>query len=138
MTDPETWVFGDHVFAPFGPGSPQYQWLTKTLQSEAFQQAKHKIVMAHQSMFGLGENAYPVLAAPEASLVYDRGQGPETLKLTHPISKKDWDANVEPLVASLQSINYHYPVEKDVWRNDIDPLLLNAGVQLVLSGHSHL
>ena len=35
-------------------------------------------------------------------------------------------------------ISYHYPKDEDVWVRAIEPMLIKAGVQLVLCGHSHL
>ena len=136
LTDPEQWGFGDHVFDPFGPDSPQFKWLQNTLQGSAFREAKYKVVMAQQTMFGLGENAYPVLASPRAVFTIKGKEQP--LTLSHPISKQAWTSQVMPVLSSLESISYHYPEEEDVWAQAIEPILVKAGVQLVLCGHSHL
>ncbi len=136
LANPDEWGFGDHVFDPFGPDSEQFQWLQNILLSPAFQQSKYKIVMAHQSMFGLGANALPALAAPQATFEIEGQEKP--LQLTHPISKEDWENQVEPVLGSIKAITYHYPKEQDVWKQSIEPLLISAGVQLVLCGHSHL
>ena len=136
LADPDLWGFGDHVFDPFGPGSPQFLWLQKTLKTSAFQKSKYKIVMAHQTMFGLGENALPVLAAPQAVFTIEGREQP--LTLTHPISQEAWSAQIKPVLPTIRSISYHYLKEKGVWKQAVEPLLLDAEVQLVLCGHSHL
>lgn len=138
VNNPDAWGFGDHLFEPFGPGSAQYQWLEQVLESEACQQARFRIVMAHQTMFGLGDNAYPVLAPSDVTIRFDHGSGEEVSQLTYPISKETWDSDIAPLLGSIISIDYHYADDADVWRNAIEPLLIDAGIDLVLTGHSHL
>ncbi len=138
VNDPDRWGFGDHLFEDFESGSAQYQWLVDTLASQEFLDAKYRVVIAHQTMFGLGDNVYPVLDKPEAEILYDDGTGPETLKVTFPVPEATWDAQIAPLLGSIISIQYTYEESGDLWRNEIEPLLTNAGVHLVLTGHSHL
>ncbi|NCF90665.1 MAG: metallophosphoesterase, partial [Verrucomicrobiaceae bacterium] len=138
VNGPNAWGFGDHLFEGIGMGTAQYDWLVSELASSAFQNAKYKVVMAHQTVFGLGDNAYPVVAAQEAKIDYDLGSGPKTLEITFPLTESEWDAQIAPLLGSITSIDYAYETEEDLWRHQIGPLLVNAGVDLVFCGHSHL
>ncbi|MGB5769894.1 MAG: metallophosphoesterase, partial [Crocosphaera sp.] len=47
LNNPEKWGYGQHIFESIKQESQQYQWLEKELNSEAFKQAKYKIVMFH-------------------------------------------------------------------------------------------
>jgi hypothetical protein len=107
------WGYGDFIFEPLEKGSAQYAWLEQELQGEAFQQAKYKIVMLHNPLHSLGENAIPPFANPIQTIERDK-EG----KITH--------------------IRYHYPKDQDVLIRDLEPLLTQYGVQLVLCGHTHI
>ena len=111
--NPIAWGHGQHIFEPISAGSPQYQWLQTELASEAFQQARYKIVMLHHPPHSLGDNIVPPFTDPVA--LYDR----------HPDG-------------TLRSVRYEYPIQDDYIMRDLVPLLENAGVDLVLYGHSHL
>ena len=89
VNDPNAWGFGDHLFEGIGMGTAQYDWLVSELVSSAFQNAKYKVVMAHQTVFGLGDNAYPVVVAQEAKIDYDLGSGPKTLEITFPLTESE-------------------------------------------------
>lgn len=110
---PGNWGHGQPIFESIERGSRQYQWLQQELASEAFQQAKYKIVMLHHPPHSLGDNIVPPFTKPIA--VYDR-----------------WPDG------SLKAIRYEYPKDDDWIVRDLVPLLEEAGVQLVLYGHSHL
>ncbi|MDJ1171189.1 metallophosphoesterase [Roseofilum sp. BLCC_M154] len=113
LNQPENWGYGQHIFEPITPGSPQYEWLKAELNSPEFQQAKYKIVMFHHPPHSLGENIVPAY--------------------TDPVEIIDKDRMGNPLV-----IRYEYPQEKDYLIRDVIPLLEEAKVDLVLYGHSHL
>jgi len=113
LNQPENWGYGQHIFEPITPGSPQYEWLKAELNSPAFQQAKYKIVMFHHPPHSLGENVVPAY--------------------TDPVQIVDRDSAGNPLV-----IRYEYPKAEDYIIRDVIPLLEEANVDLVLYGHSHL
>ncbi|NJN16396.1 MAG: metallophosphoesterase [Oscillochloris sp.] len=71
LNNPDTWGFGDMWFETFDRGSEQYAWLVDVLNSDEFKNAKYRIVMGHQTMFGLGDNAIPVMADPVVTIVYE-------------------------------------------------------------------
>jgi 3',5'-cyclic AMP phosphodiesterase CpdA len=111
--NPENWGYGQIIFEPIAKGSQQYKWLKKELQSQAFQQAKHKIVMFHHPPHSLGDNIVPPYTDPEQ------------------IIKRDESGNIT-------SIRYEYPPDQDYLIRDVVPLLELAGVDLVYFGHSHV
>jgi hypothetical protein len=110
---PEKWGYGQHIFEAIDRDSPQYEWLTEELASDAFQQAKYKVVMLHHPPHTLGDNIVPAF--------------------TNPVPVYDYDPN-----GRLKSVHYEYPLEQDYIARDLAPLLESAGVNLVLYGHSHL
>lgn len=142
VNNPDAWGFGDFQFWPFGKGSTQYQWLQQQLASDAFKSAKYKIVMVHQSIFGLGDNAIPTMAQTQVSFDYEDTDGQRRIlgPMALPISREVWQSQIQPIVAGnrMRYVKYDYPLEQDLWKTDIEPLLLAAGVQLVQVGHSHL
>ena len=139
LQDPSQWGFGEFLFERFDKDSDQYAWLESVLQSDDFKNAKYKVVMAHQGVFGLGDNTVPVLSQPVMQLVETNSEGVETItELTFPLSKETWTDTVEPLLSDISEVRYQYPLAQDVWLNDIEPLLLENGVDLVHIGHSHL
>ena len=109
----ENWGYGQIIFEPIAKGSEQYQWLVQELKSQAFQQAKYRIVMFHHPPHSLGGNVVPPYTDPE------------------PMIQRDGEGNIE-------SVRYHYPIEEDYLIRDVVPLLESAGVDLVYFGHSHL
>lgn len=111
--NPEEWGYGQIIFEPIAKGSSQYKWLEQELQSQAFQQAKHKIVMFHHPPHSLGDNIVPPYTDPEQ------------------IIKRDESGNIT-------SIRYEYPPDQDYLSRDVVPLLESAGVDLVYFGHCHL
>ncbi len=113
LGNPIAWGHGQHIFEPIQVGSPQYQWLQSELASEAFQQARYKVVMLHHPPHSLGDNVVPPFTDPVA--LYDRHAD-----------------------GTLRSVRYEYPRRDDYIIRDLVPLLEAAGVDLVLYGHSHL
>ena len=113
LDNPEAWGYGQHIFEPIAQGSPQYEWLKQELQSEAYQQAKYKIVMLHHPPHTLGGNIVPPYTEPQPKLYYTADD-------------------------RVRSRYYEYPIEDDYIVRDLIPLLESAGVQLVYYGHSHL
>ena len=113
LGNPIAWGHGQHIFEPIREGSPQYQWLQTELASDAFQQARYKVVMLHHPPHSLGDNVVPPFTDPV--MLYDR------------------DA-----AGALRSVRYDYPRRDDYIIRDLVPLLESAGVDLVLYGHSHL
>lgn len=113
LTDPTRWGYGQHIFEPITPGSPQYNWLKAELNSPEFKQAKYKIVMFHHPPHDLGDNIVPAF--------------------TNPVQIIDRFVNGE-----IKSVRYEYPLNADYLIRDVVPLLEAAGVQLVFYGHSHI
>lgn len=138
LSNPDNWGFGDMWFETYGKDSDQYRWLTEVLASEAFQTAKYRVVMGHQTMFGLGDNAVPVMADPVATITYLTGQDEQMKQVVWPLTRDEWEAEIAPILPNITSIRYEYPLADDVWKNDIEPLLLRNKVQLVHTGHSHV
>ena len=135
--DADAWGFGDFTFRPFAKGSQQYTWLENTLNSEACRTAKYRIVLSHQTMAGLGDNAVPVHAEIRATVELMDGS------LIGPFGAKDFPARWPAIAAQLAAkqvkfVRYEYPLAGDQWLTDIEPLLLAANVRLVHTGHSHL
>lgn len=135
--NPSDWGFGDFTFRPFGRGSQQFDWLQRTLASEACRTARYRIVLTHQTPFGLGDNAVPVQAMQRVTVELIDGQ------LIGPFPASEWPQRWPEVDARLRAgavryVRYEYPLADDIWRNDIEPLLLAAGVHLVHCGHSHL
>jgi hypothetical protein len=110
---PQDWGYGQHIFEAIAKGSPQYEWLKQELSSEAYQQAKYKIVMFHHPPHTLGGNIVP--------------------PFTNPQPRETYAAD-----GRLTSRYYDYPIKDDYIIRDLIPLLESAGVQLVYYGHSHL
>ncbi len=113
LNRPDNWGYGDFIFQDLHEGSEQYDWLVEQLNSEAFQNAKYKIVLMHQMPHGVGDNYNPVF--------------------TDPVQTIDYDEN-----GRIEAVRYEYPIEDDILIRDIQPLLEEYGVQLVHGGHSHL
>nr|MDJ0648935.1 metallophosphoesterase [Xenococcaceae cyanobacterium MO_188.B19] len=113
LDSPENWGYGQHIFEPISQDSPQYDWLKEELASDAFKQAKYKIVMFHHPPHTLGGNIVPPYTDPQ------------------PVIERNQDQ-------VIQSLKYEYPIEQDYIIRDLIPLLETAGVQLVYYGHSHL
>lgn len=141
LNNPDEWGFGDIFFADYGPGSEQYAWLQDVLASDEFRSAEYQVVIAHQTMFGLGDNSLPVMANPLVTIEYEENGVRQTLPpFTYPVSREFWESTIQPLVdaEAITYIQYEYPIENDLWRNHIEPLLIENGVDLVHTGHSHI
>jgi alkaline phosphatase len=138
LNNPDEWGFGDMWFQTYYEGTEQYEWLQDVLASDEFQNSRYKVVLAHQTMFGLGDNAVPVMADPVTTISYQDGSELSTLTTNWPVEQTFWEENIEPILDDIVEITHEYPIEGDVWLNDIEPLLLENGVQLVHVGHSHL
>lgn len=139
LQEPSQWGFGEFLFERFDKDSEQYAWLESTMQSDEFKNAKYKVVMAHQGVFGLGDNTVPVLSQPVMQLVQTSSAGAETItEVTFPLSQETWTDTVEPMLDDITEVRYQYPLAQDIWMNDIEPMLLENGVNLVHIGHSHL
>ena len=110
---PANWGYGDFVFEDLSVDSEQYAWLIEQLQSEAFQSAPYKVVLMHQGPHGVGDNYNPVFANPQQIIDYAED-------------------------GRIDAVRYEYPLEADILVRDVEPLLSEAGVQLVHQGHSHL
>ena len=113
LDSPEDWGYGQHIFEPISRDSAQYNWLKAELASDAFEQAKYKVVMFHHPPHTLGGNIVPPYTDPQAVIEQDQS-------------------------GAIQSLTYEYPIGQDYIIRDLIPLLETAGVQLVYYGHSHL
>lgn len=113
LGDPMRQGYGEFHFEEIGVGSEQYDWLAQEVSSEAFQSAPIKVVILHEGPQGLGDNVMPVFAQPERIETRDSS-------------------------GALTSVRYEYHPEDNVLLHDVQPLLEQAGTDLVLNGHSHL
>ncbi|MCF2949116.1 fibronectin type III domain-containing protein [Paraglaciecola aquimarina] len=139
LEDPSKWGFGEFLFERFDKDSDQYAWLESVMETDAFKNSKYKVVMAHQGVFGLGDNTVPVLSQPVMQLVETDSQDVETItEFTFPLTADVWTNTVQPMLTNVSEVRYQYPLNQDVWLNDIEPLLLANDVNLVHIGHSHL
>jgi len=107
------------------------------LQSEACRTARLRIVMSHQTMAGLGDNAVPVQAEIRSTIELIDGS------TIGPFPASEWPLRwptLRPLVnaGQVRYVKHDYPKVEDQWLTDIEPLLLTARVHLVHTGHSHL
>lgn len=105
--------FGQHIFEPIGEGSDQLAFLEQELASDAFQNAKYKLVMYHWQYHSLGGNQIPAYTDPVASTVTD------------PVTGQDMTI-------------YDYPLAQDYLTRYVEPLLEQYGVDMVFNAHSHL
>lgn len=112
LGDPLAQGYGEFVFEGIDRDSEQYAWLQKELASPEFRKAEHTVVMLHEGPQGLGDNLGPVLTDPVR--IEERVDG------------------------AVVGVRYEYPVEDNVLLTDLQPLLEQAGVDLVYNGHSHL
>lgn len=113
LNNPEKWGYGQHIFEPIVKGSEQYRWLEQELGGSEFKQAKYKIVMFHHPPHSLGDNVVP--------------------PYTDPVQQIERD-----LQGKITAVRYQYPKEANYIIRDVVPLLEDAGVQLVLYGHTHV
>ncbi len=113
LDNPDMWGYGDFIFEDLAEGSPQHTWLKEQLESEAFKNARIRIVMLHQGPHGVGDNYNPVMA--------------------HPVQIIDRDEQ-----GRIIGVRYEYPIEDDILMRDVMPMLEEANVHLMLQGHSHL
>lgn len=113
LDHPARWGYGQHIFEPITPGSPQYTWLQAELDSPEFSQAKYRVVMFHHPPHTLGDNIVPAY--------------------TNPVQTIDRDAK-----GQIKAVRYNYPIQDDYLIRDVIPLLEATGVQLVFYGHSHV
>lgn len=141
--NPGEWGFGDFHFFRFDRDSDQFRWLSETLQSPLFRRANYRIVVAHHTVAGLGHNALPVHADNVMHLDYtDAAGAPQTRVVRMPTDAAGraavFRAEVLPMLDRATRVRYEYPVSKDIWKHDVEPLLVKAGVHLVHVGHSHV
>ena len=113
LATPEQWGYGQHIFEPIDRESAQYRWLTQEVSSDAFQDAKYKVVMFHHPAHTLGGNIVPAFTDPVQTITQNSAGKP-------------------------QAVQYEYPLDQDYLIRDVEPLLEQAGVQLVVNGHSHI
>ena len=113
LNTPDNWGWGEFIFEDMAEGSEQYDWLVSVLESEEFRSAPVKLALMHHPAHGMGDNSIPAYAHPEQILDYD-DEG------------------------RLAGVRYDYPLDADVFVNHVEPLLSDAGVQLVHTGHSHV
>lgn len=105
--------YGEHIFEALDASSEQYAWLQDELASEEFTGARYQVVMLHEGPQGLGDNVMPQFADPER------------------IEERDDAGN-------LVGVRYEYPATENELLYDLQPILEDAGVDLVHNGHSHL
>jgi hypothetical protein len=113
LDDPFAQGYGEFIFEDLAVGSEQHQWLVDELQSDEFRSAKYTVVILHEGPQGLGDN----VMAPFA----------------HPVRIEDLDGD-----GNVIGVRYEYPTDGNILLRDVQPLLEEAGVDLVHNGHSHL
>lgn len=113
LNEPDQWGWGEFIFEDMAEGSTQHDWLQEVLASEAFRSAPVRIALMHDPSHGLGDNSNPVFA--------------------HPVQILDRDEE-----GRLTGVRYEYPIDQDIFVNHVEPLLAEAGVDLVHTGHSHV
>lgn len=113
LNTPDNWGYGEFIFEDISEGSEQYEWLVAQLNSEGFQNARYRYVMMHQPIYGLGGNSIPAYVDPVQIIDYNED-------------------------GSIAAVRYEYPTDADIFINQIEPLLAEAGVDIVQWGHSHL
>ena len=111
--DPLEQGWGSHIFEPIKAGSKQYEWLKQELISDEFRSARYTIVMLHHPLHSLGGNVVPAYTDPVR--IVDENQEGEVTR-----------------------IRYEYPKNNNYLIHDIEPLLKQAGVDLVFNGHNHV
>ncbi|HEY1133029.1 MAG TPA: immunoglobulin domain-containing protein [Nocardioides sp.] len=113
LDDPLLQGHGEHIFEAIDASSEQYAWLADELASEEFAAARYHVVMLHEGPQGLGDNVMPQFADPQRiEETNDAGE--------------------------VVGIRYEYPATENELLYDLQPLLEDAGVDLVHNGHSHL
>lgn len=142
-TTPTERGFGEFLFARIDAAAPQTAWLDRVLASEAARSATWRVVVLHQSAFGIGANSVPVLADPVWTIEATAGDGGRVVKrLTFPPDAAGraalFAAEVAPLAGRITDLRYAYPVADDLFATVLEPRLRAAGVDLVVTGHSHL
>jgi hypothetical protein len=143
LNRPEEWGFGEFIFTPFHAGTPQHDWLKQVLASDAARDAKYRVVMAHQSVHGLGDNTLPAHVDPVMHIgwIDDGGEARETtfiLPADPSLRAAAFGNEVAPLLGRIKSVRYTYDLEADYFLRDVEPLLHAHGVDLMLTGHSHI
>jgi hypothetical protein len=113
LDDPLAQGYGEFIFEDLAVGSAQHEWLAEELASDEFRRAEYQVVILHEGPQGLGDNMMANFAHPVR------------------IEEKDADGNVV-------GVRYEYPAEDNILLRDVQPLLEEAGVDLVHNGHSHL
>lgn len=113
LGDPLAQGHGEHIFEAIDASSEQYAWLSDELASEEFADARYHVVMLHEGPQGLGDNVMPQFADPQR------------------IEETDAEGDVV-------GVRYEYPATENELLYDLQPLLEDAGVDLVHNGHSHL
>ena len=113
LDDPLAQGWGEHIFEAIDDGSEQLRWLERELESPEFRRARFRVVMLHEGPQGLGDNVMPAF--------------------TDPVRIEERDASGE-----VVGVRYEYPFSKNHLLRDLQPMLEEAGVDLVHNGHSHL
>lgn len=112
LDTPEHQGGGCFLHEPIGPGSTQWDWLVAELDSPQRRAARYTVVQLHEGPHGLGENLTPPFREPRR--IEEREDG------------------------RLVGVRYEYDAGRNLLLDDLAPLLEDAGVQLVVNGHSHL
>lgn len=105
--------YGSFPFVEIGKGSRQYEWLVEQLAAPERQACRWTVVMLHEGPFGTGDNVMPPWSEPEHTVEHD-GDG------------------------NRVGTRYQYHQQRNPLLTDLVPLFDEAGVNLVLSGHSHV
>ncbi|NDJ62493.1 MAG: metallophosphoesterase [Chloroflexi bacterium] len=112
LNSPENWNYGQLLFGTVEPGNAQYEWLVEQLNSEAFQNARYRIVHIHHPVHSLGGRVVPSFTEPRQVVEFDES-------------------------GNITMIRYEYPEDDNHLIQHLSPLLEEAGVHLVQNGHTH-
>ena len=113
LADPLKQGHGEFIFEPLSDGSDQLKWLEQELKSDAFTDARFRVVMMHEGVQTMGGNVMP--------------------HFTDPVRTEETDAD-----GKVIGIRYEYPADENYLINDVGPLLEEAGVDLVQQAHNHI
>ncbi|MEJ3744603.1 metallophosphoesterase [Actinomycetes bacterium KLBMP 9797] len=94
VDDPERWGHGQFIFEPIGRGSPQYRWLAAELETDAFRDARYRVVMFHHPSHGLGHGSVPPFTDPIPR------RGPKTIEYDYPLADDYILRDLEPLFSA--------------------------------------
>ncbi len=143
LNNPALRGWGSFMFERLDAEAPQVAWLKQVLASEEARSARYRVAVLHQSVFGLGDNVVPLLVDPEVVALRDGPDGERLeTRLTLPADPAARARAIARYVDGAdgppRALRYRYPRQRDLFAQVIAPILDEAGVDLVVQGHSHI